>query len=133
VRESDVVVRWGGEEFLVLLRQTNRGETIAVAERMRRRFSDQPFELPGGERCAITCSIGCCAYPLGDPEDFDWDQVVNLADWALRRAKTAGRNRVMGIDLGQRRVDLEARRQILRDPESACLAGNLALLKPGDG
>ena len=63
-RESDYLVRWGGEEFLVLARATRRDEARVVAERIRRAVADREFLLPDGERLRKTCSIGFACFPF---------------------------------------------------------------------
>jgi diguanylate cyclase (GGDEF)-like protein len=93
-RESDYVIRWGGEEFLVLARATHRDEAAGVAERMRRAVAERDFELPDGGRLAKTCSIGFACFPFlpAQPRLLSWPQVVELADQGLYVAKRSGRN-----------------------------------------
>ncbi|MBV6321602.1 sensor domain-containing diguanylate cyclase [Duganella violaceipulchra] len=93
-RESDYVIRWGGEEFLVLARATHRDEAHAVAERMRRAVADREFVLPDGVLLSRTCSIGFACFPFlpQQPRLLSWSQVVELADQGLYVAKRSGRN-----------------------------------------
>jgi len=93
-RESDYVIRWGGEEFLVLARATHRDEAPGVAERMRRAVAERDFELPDGVRLSKTCSIGFACFPFlpEQPRLLSWSQVVELADQGLYIAKRSGRN-----------------------------------------
>jgi len=93
-RESDYVIRWGGEEFLVLARATHRDEAAGVAERMRRAVAERDFTLPDGGRLAKTCSIGFACFPFlpAQPRLLSWPQVVELADQGLYIAKRSGRN-----------------------------------------
>jgi diguanylate cyclase (GGDEF)-like protein len=93
-RESDYVIRWGGEEFLVLARATHRDEAAGVAERMRRAVAERDFELPDGVRLSKTCSIGFACFPFlpEQPRLLSWSQVVELADQGLYIAKRSGRN-----------------------------------------
>ncbi|WP_432383579.1 diguanylate cyclase [Duganella sp. P38] len=93
-RESDYVIRWGGEEFLVLARATHRDEAPGVAERMRRAVAERDFELPDGVRLSKTCSIGFACFPFlpAQPRLLSWSQVVELADQGLYIAKRSGRN-----------------------------------------
>ena len=93
-RESDYLVRWGGEEFLVLARATRREEAHLVAERMRLAVSERDFELPDGTRLSKTCSIGFACFPFlpEQPRQLTWSQVVELADQGLYIAKRSGRN-----------------------------------------
>jgi diguanylate cyclase (GGDEF)-like protein len=93
-RESDYVIRWGGEEFLVLARATHRDDAAGVAERMRRAVAERDFELPDGGRLSRTCSIGFACFPFlpEQPRLLSWSQVVELADQGLYVAKRSGRN-----------------------------------------
>ena len=93
-RESDYVIRWGGEEFLVLARATHRDDAGALAERMRRAVAERDFVLPDGEVLRKTCSIGFACFPFlpEQPRLLSWPQVVELADQGLYIAKRSGRN-----------------------------------------
>ncbi|MET0266981.1 MAG: sensor domain-containing diguanylate cyclase [Duganella sp.] len=93
-RESDYVIRWGGEEFLVLARATHREDASALAERMRRAVAERDFVLPDGELLRKTCSIGFACFPFlpSQPRLLSWSQVVELADQGLYVAKRSGRN-----------------------------------------
>ncbi|WP_373994558.1 diguanylate cyclase [Duganella sp. Leaf126] len=93
-RESDYLIRWGGEEFMVLARATQRGEAAALAERMRRVVADRDFVLPDGELLRKTCSIGFACFPFlpEQPRLLSWPQVVELADQGLYIAKRSGRD-----------------------------------------
>jgi diguanylate cyclase (GGDEF)-like protein len=99
-RLSDAVVRWGGEEFLLLSRCTNREEAHIVAKRVLDVVGTRPHRVEGsGEEMRITCSIGWAVFPWmeTDPKLVPYDQVVTLADYALYQAKGSGRNRAVGL------------------------------------
>ena len=93
-RESDYLVRWGGEEFLVLARAVRRDEAKVVAERIRHAVADRPFVLPDGAGIGKTCSIGFACFPFlpSAPRLLSWSEVVELADQALYLAKHGGRD-----------------------------------------
>ncbi|WP_229632118.1 sensor domain-containing diguanylate cyclase [Pseudoduganella violaceinigra] len=101
-RESDYLVRWGGEEFLVLARATDRSGAHAVAERIRRAVSARDFVLPDGTRLARSCSIGFACYPYlpSQPRLMSWSQVVELADVGLYIAKDSGRDAWAAVQAG---------------------------------
>jgi diguanylate cyclase (GGDEF)-like protein len=101
-RGHDVVVRWGGEEFLWMLRELHMHDAPAVAERIRRVIADQPFVLPSGLSLSITCSIGFAPWPFSPRHAVvgDWEQSVALADRALYAAKAAGKNAWVGLAPG---------------------------------
>jgi diguanylate cyclase (GGDEF)-like protein len=93
-RESDYLVRWGGEEFLVLARATDRNGAHVVAERIRQAVCSRGFLLPDGTQLARTCSIGFACYPFlpSQPRLMSWSQVVELADVGLYISKHSGRD-----------------------------------------
>ncbi len=100
IRHSDVLVRWGGEEFLILSRYTDRGEAQTVSARVLAAVSDTPFALANpDESIWRTCSIGWAAFPwLSEhPEMINYEKVLNFADRALAEAKRAGKNRAVGL------------------------------------
>jgi diguanylate cyclase (GGDEF)-like protein len=94
VRTSDMVVRYGGEEFLVILMDACADNAIKVAENIRSKVEETKISLPG-TMLQKTISIGVSEFPL-DADTF-W-QVVKYADVALYAAKTQGRNRVLRFD-----------------------------------
>lgn len=98
-RESDTVVRWGGEEFLVVGRNTCRKECAVLAERIRERVEAHEFRLDDGTVLRRTCSVGFASYPVvgSTPDHVQWEQVVDLADQALFAAKSGGRNAWVGL------------------------------------
>lgn len=93
-RESDFMVRWGGEEFLVVARFSNRKAAALIADRLKQAVGDHVFDLGDGETTRITCSIGFSFFPYltSDPIAFSWSQVLDIADMCLYAAKKSGRN-----------------------------------------
>jgi diguanylate cyclase (GGDEF)-like protein len=93
-RETDGVVRWGGEEFLVLARDATRAEAPAMAERIRSLMEAQSLTLDSGEVLRWTCSVGYAVYPfcLDELGWMGWEKVVDIADACLYLAKRGGRN-----------------------------------------
>ncbi|MCG8454617.1 MAG: diguanylate cyclase [Spirochaetales bacterium] len=91
IREEDVLARWGGEEFLVLLASSLPQKQIHIAERIRSALEVHDFDQVG----TVTASFGC-ATPKEDEDSVD--TVVKRADRNLYEAKESGRNRVVGPD-----------------------------------
>jgi two-component system cell cycle response regulator len=92
IRGIDLACRYGGEEFVVVMPETDLAVATMVAERLRRRIASEPFPIQKGARMIeVTISIGIAA--LG-PND-DAAAVIKRADQALYRAKRDGRNRVV--------------------------------------
>lgn len=101
VRSGDLVVRWGGEEFLILAPRAANEQAEQVAARVLRILGQTPITVGSGadaHAVQITASIGYARFPL-PPYDAEvpWEQAVNLADMALYTAKNQGRNRAVGI------------------------------------
>lgn len=103
VRKPDLVVRWGGEEFVVAARELSRDGVWVLAERIRSRIAAHPFRLASGTVVHVTCSIGFGLFPFSpsQPDLLGWEQVLGLADLALYQAKDLGRNRVVGLVAGE--------------------------------
>lgn len=101
VRETDTIIRWGGEEFLIVARNANYLEAEVLAERIRTRIAEYDFVLPDGKVLHKTCSIGLTTYPFipTSVEAFTWEQVVDIADQCLYAAKRGGRNAWVGLFL----------------------------------
>jgi diguanylate cyclase (GGDEF)-like protein len=88
VRATDLVGRFGGEEFVILLPRTEQADALAIAERIRRRVATVAVE--GVD--TVTVSVGVAAHPV---HGETLEEVVSAADCALLAAKTAGRNRTL--------------------------------------
>lgn len=87
MRKTDLVGRWGGEEFLVILPETQLQDAVTLAERFRGRVAAHAFPCV---QTAVTISAGLSSYQVGTTQDA----MIELADQALYRAKSEGRNRV---------------------------------------
>jgi diguanylate cyclase (GGDEF)-like protein len=99
VRKSDVLVRWGGEEFLIMSRSADPSGTPAFCERVLEIMSSEAFDLGHGVRVRKTCSVGWAPFPWsrGAYEAVCAEEIIELADTALYRAKAGGRNQGVGI------------------------------------
>ena len=92
LRKFDTACRYGGEEFSIILPNTNLMTGVRVAERLRRTIASTPLTIDENQSIALTISLGVAAYK-GNKEDTA-EQLVKLADAQLYRAKKEGRNRV---------------------------------------
>jgi len=99
VRKSDVLVRWGGEEFLIMSRSADPSGTPAFCERVLDIIASEAFDLGHGIQVRKTCSVGWAPFPWsrGAYEAICAEEAIELADNALYRAKAGGRNQGVGI------------------------------------
>ncbi|AQA16882.1 hypothetical protein BST95_00265 [Halioglobus japonicus] len=89
-RDVDRVARWGGEEFILMLPETDSEGAAVLAEKLRETIADNVFEY-GGERLSLTMTFGVAEYRKGET----LDACVARADTALYHGKERGRNKVM--------------------------------------
>lgn len=94
IRKADLAIRYGGEEFLVLLYNTTPEGAVQVAEKIRTRFSEKKFQF-GSDTLEKTLSIGIAHFP--SQADSIW-KVIKYADLALYEGKHTGRNRVIEFE-----------------------------------
>jgi len=100
IRHSDVLVRWGGEEFLIVSRYTDRREAEWLAQRVLASVADIPFCVgQSGKTITRTCSLGWAAFPwfVDNPRAVSYEEVLTLADRGLHRAKESGKNCAVGM------------------------------------
>jgi polar amino acid transport system substrate-binding protein len=86
-RQSDVLGRWGGEEFLIIISYTNKENLLDFAQKIRKAVCEHSFSKVG----SVTASIGCAIYSENDTNE----SLIKRADDALYASKAAGRNKVM--------------------------------------
>jgi len=93
-RESDWVIRWGGEEFVIIARGLPRKDAENLAERICQNISKAQFDIGLEQNISITCSIGIASFPFMAKHHklLTWQQTLNFADTALYTAKNNGRN-----------------------------------------
>jgi len=99
MRESDMVLRWGGEEFLVYSQGVTPTQQPLLVQRILDALAARPVVLDDGTELRISATAGAVSLPF-EPDDepdhvaqFDWEQAIALADRALYKGKEAGRNR----------------------------------------
>jgi diguanylate cyclase (GGDEF)-like protein len=99
IRNSDLLVRWGGEEFLVLSRYTDRREADILALRVMEAIRGKPFGVSSDHELRRTCSIGWAAFPWLEENAgaMGYEAVLKLADKGLRQAKAAGKDQAIGM------------------------------------
>lgn len=94
IRSSDIAIRYGGEEFLVLLYNCNEENILKIADNIRRNFAKEKMSAKG-ETFSKTLSVGCSLFPTDS--DSIW-KCIKFADISLYHAKESGRNRVVRFE-----------------------------------
>jgi len=89
IRDTDLFVRWGGEEFLLVARLEQADGQQILAERIKQAISEKPYEICNNKSIDLTCTIGSVIYPClqNSQEDVSWNKLVLLADHALYYGK----------------------------------------------
>ena len=122
LRETDMIVRWGGEEFLAFLPAVARSGIDDIAHRILTGISAQPVDYQGAA-IPVKVSIGFAPFPLAPGgQSLTWERAVNLVDMALYLAKSHGRNRAYGVR-GFANFDKTTMEEIEQDLEQAWRAG----------
>jgi diguanylate cyclase (GGDEF)-like protein len=98
-RESDYLIRWGGEEFIGVARFVNHNDASLLAERVLSCVVDSPFRLNTDVQTKLSCSLGFACYPAHIELDVKttWQTTLSLADACLYAAKYSGKNTWVGV------------------------------------
>ena len=99
VRDTDMVMRWGGEEFLVFSPRANAAHLKSLAQRVLNVIGKEPIAV-GDKMMAITVTGGFLSLPFSDLSETDcnWEKAMQIADMALYLGKVNGRNRAYGLN-----------------------------------
>lgn len=126
LREVDLVVRWGGEEFLILVAAHAPGEAKALAQRLLDQIAGQPI-LHGRETIRVTASIGFACLPI-QPHGLlpSWERAIDLVDTAMYLAKAHGRNKAYGVESIEARDEPQLQ-QLAAQMESSWQGGQISL------
>ena len=136
VREGDLLVRWGGEEFLVYMPGASSTQAQALADRALRAVGGTPVALgaagaagaSGSSSLRVTVSVGYAGFPLPPWHlPLNLERAINLADMALYTAKNQGRNRAIGV-AGVLADEPESLRRIEADFDQAWRSSEVSLL-----
>jgi len=98
LREDDLVVRWGGEEFLIVVKAREPAYAQALAQRLLDLIA-QPAIAHGQQMISVTASIGFASFPI-EPHglNLNWERAIDLVDTVMYMAKAHGRNKAYGIE-----------------------------------
>ncbi|HET8645148.1 MAG TPA: diguanylate cyclase, partial [Vicinamibacteria bacterium] len=130
-RRSDVLIRWGGDEFLVIGRDHDLQGLEVLPERIRSLVEQTTFELGDGRVAHLTCSLGFTCYPSVATEtllSLSLEQVIGLADSALYMAKKGGRNAWVGLLATDVTSHEDVIESIHRDAQQVAERGKLEIL-----
>lgn len=119
VREPGGVIRWGGEEFLVVLPGADAALTSSLAQRLLDVIGSEPVALRDGHSIPVRCSMGVTALPLQAPA-LGLEQGIDLVDALMYRAKSHGRNQAWCLQQAEL-PDLPSLLHALGDPDSGSL------------
>jgi diguanylate cyclase (GGDEF)-like protein len=119
IRNSDVLVRWGGEEFLVVSRYNDRRNADILAQRVLQAIRGRAFAISPGEQVRQTCSVGWAAFPWfeDDVDALGYEHVLRQADRGLYKAKRAGKNQAVGMIAQCEEGDAEGNLEPPTDPQ----------------
>ena len=94
VRADDILIRWGGEEFLIVLKNIPIKKMFEVAKKIRKAIEKHPFHLQNGTTLWVTVSMGVVFLPFfaGEPKLLTFENIITLADMALYHSKKSGRD-----------------------------------------
>jgi diguanylate cyclase (GGDEF)-like protein len=94
-RASDTLIRWGGEEFLIVVKRVRQTDGPILAQNLLDAVRAHSFRLPNGDRIDMTCSLGMVPFPLHPeaPDLGSWRIAIEVADQCLYAAKRSGRDR----------------------------------------
>ncbi len=92
VRKDDVLVRYGGDEYIVILPHTDKRTASIIAERIRKAINQEPFYAFGNKKFNISVTLGVASYPENAKNR---DGLIGAADKAMYRGKMSGRNKVV--------------------------------------
>ena len=101
IRADDFLVRWGGEEFLIILNNTNPDYLDRFAKKILSTVKNSPLKLLEDKTINKTCSLGFSQIPFSNdmPDFLNLEQAINLSDFGLYNAKESGRNRAVLVKI----------------------------------
>jgi diguanylate cyclase (GGDEF)-like protein len=99
-RKTDYIIRWGGEEFVIVSKYTDRAEASVLANRFLEAVAATTFSVGDNMTLSLTCSLGYACYPLNKEhlQHYSWEAMINVADYGLYTAKKSGRNCWLGFE-----------------------------------
>jgi diguanylate cyclase (GGDEF)-like protein len=130
-RRDDIVVRWGGDEYMVVAEVINVNQAQALAEKIRCAIANHGFDVGLSNHIHLSSSLGFALYPFSHyaPHSVSWDQVHLLADQALYKSKDAGRNTWTGIAEQSKELPFSTLNSIVPNLDQAIAQNDVKLLQ----
>jgi diguanylate cyclase (GGDEF)-like protein len=124
-RKSDTIIRWGGDEFVIVGRRSSRAGAEKYAERMRVELAQHQYQIGGGNVARLSGSIGVTMFPFipNNTNMLTWEQVITIADQAAYLAKENGRNAWVGLYGSRRATPDDIFERMRNDTESLIRQG----------
>ena len=128
-RENDIVIRWGGDEYMIVALVDDLSEAKLFAERVRQSISTFAFDVGLSKKFYLSSSLGFALYPFSHyaPHSITWDQVHLLADHALYKSKDAGRNTWTGIVQSEKELPFSVLNSLVPNVDTAIGNGDVLL------
>lgn len=130
---NDIVIRWGGDEYMVITEVAQLEDAHRFAERIRIAISSHAFDVGLPNKFNLSSSLGFALYPFNHfaPHSISWDQVHLLADQALYKSKESGRNTWSGIVQSDNELPFKTLNTLVPNLEQAIEEKNVILLQRG--
>ncbi len=128
---GDLIARWGGDEFLLVLHDVDADQAVTVAENIRKIITEHNFAANDNDLLQLKCSIGVALHPPF-PDDTllsDWSVALELADMALNRIKQEGGNRSLALIAGSNASSALFKRNISARVDKLLATSALRLLR----
>jgi len=94
IRKSDTLARWGGDEFVFLMPETDRNKAIEICQRLKAAIQAEPLNITKDKSLHFTISGGISTWDVRNDHEKTRDEIFKEADQALYKAKESGRNRI---------------------------------------
>ncbi len=129
-KKSDHLIRWGGEEFLVVARFSDRDKACQLAEKLRSTFAEYEFDIGIGTKIRKTISIGFACYPLikGQTYESNWESILDIADHCSYAAKRSQRNAWVGLLANDECLNTKLHTELLTEPQKNIGNGEVELV-----
>lgn len=125
LREQDALVRWGGEEFVLVLSGVPAGGMVVLAQRILLAIAGEPVEV-GSDAISVTASLGCVVF--SGASERQWQDALRLTDAAMYLAKHHGRNCAICLDASESTIEPCDIDEICEDLTAAQRAGKIELV-----